>query len=452
VENCSAIDLMCKWPAEERKAFLADLAEDPSRIEALRYCWEAWARPNQMLPSSIGNPRALDGDWTVWFLDMGRGSGKTRAGGETVRKWVKDFKYVNLVGATADDARDIMIEGESGLLSICPPYERPLYMPSKRQLLWPNGAVSLIFTADEPERLRGKQHMKVWADEVGSWRYSESWDQLMFGLRLGPAPQVVLTGTPRPTKLIKEILNDPTTIITHGTTYDNRSNLAPEFFNRIIKKYEGTRLGRQELNAELLLDNPEALWSHEEIEASRVTVAPDFVRVVVAVDPAVTSEEGSDSAGIVVVGVDGRSPEHFYVLEDATLHDTPHKWCTRAIRCFNTHNADRIVAEVNNGGDLVEALLRTIDENISYRAVHATRGKIIRAEPVAALYEQGRVHHVGSFPELEDEMCEYVPGLAGQKSPNRMDALVWGVTELSSGTGGWAAFIKDAVTNRRSSP
>ena len=451
MQNCSVIERLKRRPIEERIAFLAELEKDPARVTALRYSWEAWARPSQLLPSRVANPRTLDGDWTVWYLNMGRGSGKTRSGAETVRAWVKDFPFVNLVGATADDARDIMIEGESGILACCPPHERPLYQPSRRQLSWPNGAVSLIFTADEPERLRGKQHAKAWADEVASWRYAEAWDQLMFGLRLGACPQVVVTTTPRPTRLIKELLADPTTIVTHGTTYDNRSNLAPTFFSRIINKYEGTRLGRQELNAELLIDNPGALWNHSSIDATRIEAAdlPMLVRVVVGVDPAVTSNDDSDSTGIVVVGMDGRVPEHYYVMEDATLKDSPQNWGLQAIKCFHRHKADRVVAEVNNGGDLVEALLRNIDENVSYGAVHATRGKVVRAEPVAALYEQGRVHHVGSFPPMEDEMCDYVPGLAGQKSPNRMDALVWAVTELTSGSGGWAAVIRDAITNKQ---
>jgi predicted phage terminase large subunit-like protein len=389
-----------------------------SEAEALLYTWSEWVRDNQRPP---------EGDWATWLILAGRGFGKTRVGSETVRRWVQDFPFVNLIGATADDARDIMIEGESGILAICPRQERPVYLSSKRCLEWPNGARSLIFTADEPERLRGKQHMKLWCDELGSWRRPEAFVQAMLGLRLGALPQAVVTTTPKPVRLIRELMADIGTVTTRGSTYDNRGHLAPGFFARIINRYEGTRLGRQELNAELLDDVEGALWSGELIEAARVRKAPDMARIVVAIDPATTSGEDSDETGIVVAGrgVDG----HAYVLRDLSCRLSSNGWGNRAINAYREFRADRIVAEVNNGGDLVEDVIRVIDRNISYRAVHASRGKVVRAEPISALYEQKRVHHVGLFAELETQMCSFVPDNF-DGSPDRVDALVWALTEL----------------------
>jgi phage terminase large subunit-like protein len=370
-----------------------------------------------------------------------------------VREWIKRFRFVNLIAATADDARDILIEGESGLLAICPRSERPFYRVSKSRLEWPNGARSLIFTADEPERLRGKQHEKLWADELCAWRYPEAWDQAMLGLRLGSQPQAVVTTTPKPTALIKELIADKSTIVTRGSTYDNRSNLAPAFFSKVIRKYEGTRLGRQELNAEILDDNPRALWQRANIDAYRVTAAATMQRVVVGLDPNVknrdraelakASSDTLDEAGIVVAGV-GPKPagwvpppgvtdtgaQHFYVIGDRSLDAGPNEWGKAAVKAYRDLSADRIIGEVNNGGDMVEMTIRNVDTNVSYKSVTASRGKAIRAEPISALYEQGRVHHVGFFPQLEDEMCDFDP-ITTTKSPNRMDALVWALTELS---------------------
>lgn len=363
----------------------------------------------------------------AWLIKAGRGFGKTRTGAETVRIWARDFNYVNLIAPTADDARDIMIEGESGILSVCHPRERPNYEPSKRRITWQNGNVSLIFTADEPERLRGKQHQKLWADELASWRYPDSWDQAMFGLRLGLCPQAIVTTTPKPTELVRRIIKDPTTVVTSGTTYENRENLADAFFAAIIKKYEGTRLGRQELNAELLDDNPDALFNRTNIEKGRVKEGVEYERVVVAIDPAATSNAMSDDTGIVACGKAG---DQGYVLADKTLKASPLDWARAAIALYHEVKADRIVAEVNNGGEMVISTIRTIDPNVPVTAVTATRGKAIRAEPVAALYEQGRMHHVGMFAQLEDQMCEWNPGDASAKSPDRMDALVWAITDL----------------------
>ena len=426
---------------EELAAWVAELSQ--GEAEALLSDWGFWGRPDQLLPP---------GDWVTWLILAGRGWGKTRVGAETVREWVKTNAFVNLIGATADDARDIMIEGESGILAICPRWERPLYKKSERKLLWPNGATSLIFTADEPERLRGKQHAKLWADELAAWRYPEAWDQAALGLRLGAKPQAVVTTTPRPTALVKALLADPGTLPTRGSTYDNKQNLAGAFLAKIITKYEGTRLGRQELNAEILDDNPGALWKRAQIDDTRVARAPQLVRIVVGVDPAVTSKEDSDLTGIVAAGVDDQHPPHFYVLEDASLTDSPMGWARQVVQTFTLQEADRVVAEVNNGGDLVEAVVRSVDPNIPYTAVHATRGKAVRAEPIAALYEQGRVHHVGAFPQLEDQMCDWDP-LTSTKSPDRMDALVWAMTELSSESGGdgFLGYIRELQASKEKS-
>jgi phage terminase large subunit-like protein len=406
------INYLLSLPAELRSQFLDSLT--PKESDELLFGWQYWARPSQMLPP---------GDWQYWLILAGRGFGKTRTGAETVREWVKTCRYVNLIGATKDDARDIMVEGESGILAICPKSERPVYIGNKNLLRWPNGATSLVFSADEPERLRGKQHEKIWPDELAAWRYPEAWTQATLGLRLGRNPQAVITTTPKPSKLIKELKADPLTVITGGSTYENQANIAQFFINKIVKKYEGTRLGRQELYAIVLDDNPGALWKRDNLDALRVLKSPELVRVVVAIDPSATS--GGDEAGIIVAGVasDGQG----YVLDDLSLQASPHAWASAAIVAYNRHKADRIVAETNNGGEMVELTLRTVDQSIPYTGLHASRGKQTRAEPIAALYEQGKVHHVGNFASLEDELCEWVPGAA---SPNRLDALVWAFTAL----------------------
>lgn len=399
-------------PPQVREQFLSQLTE--SELETLAYDWTFWARDKQRLP---------DVPFFIWLILAGRGFGKTRTGAETVRQWVKDNAFVNLIGATADDARDIMIEGESGILAICPKDERPLYVPSKRRLEWQNGATSLIFTADEPERLRGKQHYKVWADELGSWRYPEAWEQTMFGLRLGNSPQGIVTTTPKPTKLLLELIKDERNVVTTGTTYENRANLAAGFFEYVIKKYEGTRLGRQELNAELLTDVPGALWKREDIDRDRVNKPPDTLsRVVVGVDPTATAT--GDEAGIITAG---RNGDDYYTLADDSIQGSPQVWASRAVRAYHAYKADCIVAEKNNGGEMVEAVIKQVDSTVNVRLVWASRGKATRAEPVSALSEQGRDHHVGMFPYLEDELCMWLPG---DDSPNRLDAKVWAITDL----------------------
>jgi predicted phage terminase large subunit-like protein len=392
--------------------------------DELIHDWSWRARPEQLPPP---------GDWRVWLLLAGRGFGKTRTGAELVRGRVARgvARRVALVGPTAADVRDVMVEGDSGLLAIAPDDDRPVFEPSKRRLSWDNGAVATLFSADEPERLRGPQHDFAWCDELAAWRYPAAWDMLMFGLRLGDDPRAVVTTTPRPTKLIRELLADPKVAVTRGRTVENEANLAPAFLAQIVRRYEGTRLGRQELDGELLEDTPGALWQRSLIETARIPALPELSRVVVAIDPAAASGEDSDETGIVIAGQDTRG--HGYVLGDVSGRYPPSEWARAAITAFTAHAADRIVAEVNNGGEMVEATLRTIDPNVPFHAVRASRGKVARAEPVAALYEQGRVHHLGTFPQLEDQMCSFTAdfdrAVAGY-SPDRVDALVWALTEL----------------------
>src|SRR5438876_2591117 len=350
----------------------------PAEARALLYEWTFWARPNQSPPN---------GEWRVWLVLAGRGFGKTRTGAEMIRARVtaRTAHRLALVAPTAGDARDVMVEGESGILAISPPWERPRYEPSKRRLTWPNGAIATLYSADEPERLRGPQHDATWCDELGSWRYPEAWDMLMLGMRLGADPRIVVTTTPRPTKLIRALIADPTAVVTRGSTYENRTNLAPAFLQQIIRKYEGTRLGRQELEAEILDDVPGALWTRGVIEASRACSAPTLLRVVVAIDPAASSSEDADETGIIVAGRDGQGQG--WVLADASGRYPPAEWAKTAIAAYRAHRADRVVAEVNNGGEMVEATLRVINPYLPSRAVPASRGKLTSAEPVAALYE-----------------------------------------------------------------
>lgn len=415
----SRAQLLAELPPDRRAAFVASLSYDEicSLERALESDWRWIGRPSQQLPP---------GEWIVWLILAGRGFGKTRTGVETVREWVKEEMFVNLIGATADDARDIMIEGESGILAKCPNDERPIYQASKRRLVWPNGAISLVFTADEPERLRGKQHAKLWCDELAAWRYDEAWDQAMFGLRLGKNPQAVVTTTPRPTPLVRSLSLSPTTVVTRGSTFDNSQNLAKTFLSKIVEKYEGTRLGRQELHAEILDDNPGALWKRSQIDATRISsvALPDLAYIVVGVDPSVTSAESSDETGIVVVGKDDQDPPHYYVLDDRSMQGSPQEWAKVVVAAYAANSANTIVGEVNQGGEMVELTIRTQGAFVPFKAVRATKGKAVRAEPVSALYEQGRVHHVGSFGKLEDQMCEWDP-LASKKSPDRVDAMVW---------------------------
>ena len=415
-------------PEQERRKAIESLS--PKEAEALLYDWEFWARPKQLPPVW---------DWYIWLLLSGRGGGKTRTGAELLIKWAKEgFSHMALVGQTKADVRDTMVEvGESAILNICPPWYRPEYEPSKRRLTFPNGVIATIYSGDEPDQLRGPQHSKAWVDELSKFKYpQEAWDNLMFGLRIGNDPEAVVTTTPRPIKVIKDLIADERTernpngrvAVTRGHTLENKDNLAPDFLNYILRKYEGTRLGRQELAGEILDDNPDALWERDRIEELRVNVYPDLKRVVVAIDPQGTDSTTSASTGIVVAGIAVVGDKtHGYILADLTLSGTPEKWAKAAVTGYHTFKADRIVAEVNFGGDMVESVIRIAGGGIAFKKVHASRGKEVRAEPVSALYEQGRVHHVGFFPELEDQLCEWVPG---DKSPDRLDALVWALTEL----------------------
>jgi phage terminase large subunit-like protein len=328
--------------------------------------------------------------------------------------------------------REVMIEGPSGIMACYPPGAKPEYNPTRHLVTFPSGAIGITRSADEPERLRGPQFTKFWADELCAWRFAkEAWDQIMFGFRL-PTPDLrgVVTTTPKPIQVIKNLIANPATVVTRGSSYDNRRNLSASYFSDVIAPYEGTRLGRQEILAELLDDTPGALWTRAVIESARiglVDVRPNMhVRVVVAIDPAVSSGEDSAETGIVVAAL--TQTGHVVVLEDVSLRGSPLEWARAAIAAFLRHRADRIVGEVNNGGDLVAANIFAVAPQVPFRAVRATRGKMLRAEPVAAMYEQHRVHHVGTFPQLEDQMCCWVPG---EKSPDRMDALVWAVTELA---------------------
>lgn len=412
-----------------------ELEQIAARAHELRYRWDAHARPKQLPPP---------GDWGVWLVLAGRGFGKTRVGAEYVRMMVDtgQAKRVALVAKKASEARDVMVEGESGILACYPPGSprRPHYEPSKRRLTWPNGAIATTYSAEEPDELRGPQHDTAWCDEIAKWKYpDDTWSNLMMGLRLGKDPRCVATTTPQPIPLVRMLVNDPTVHVTRGTTYENWDNLAPTF-RTFIGRYEGTRLGRQELEAELLDDIEGALWTYERIEAARIQRAPaTLTRVVVAIDPAVTNNEESDETGMIVAGIapcrckaqkdDDPDEEHAFVLHDASGRYSPNEWAAQAVRLYRGHKADRIVAETNNGGQMVEDTLRTVESSVSYRAVHASRGKATRAEPVAALYEQGKVHHVGMLPTLEDQLCSWVPGLS-KDSPDRLDALVWALTDL----------------------
>jgi predicted phage terminase large subunit-like protein len=390
--------------------------------------WTIWARDKQLPP--------LDA-WRVWLILAGRGFGKTRTGAEWVRTLAErgQARRIALVGETAADARDVMIEGESGILATCPPWFRPKYEPSKRRLTWPNGAIATSFSADDPDQLRGPQFDAAWADEIAKWRHEAAWDNLMLGLRLGSDPRCVATTTPKPRAWLSRLIADPATRVTRGATHENTDNLAPGFLDQILARYGGTRLGRQEIDGEYLVDLPGALWNRSGLERARATSGgpPPLVRTVVAVDPAVTAHDGSDETGIVVAGVTslGRDGE-FWVLEDGSGRYSPDDWARRAITLWRSHAADALVCEVNQGGDMVRATLGTVDPNVPVRSVRATKGKRLRAEPIAALYEQGRVRHAKPLQALEDQMVGFT-GDPSEGSPDRLDALVWALTELAFG-------------------
>lgn len=391
-------------------------------------------RPLRWRPRNEQSPPGDDG-WHVWLFLAGRGAGKTRAAAEWVRQQMTGdgpYSRVALVGATAADVRDVMVEGESGLLAVCERFGvRLQYQPSRRRVLFPDERVAYLYSAEEPDRLRGPQHDGAWCDEIAAWARPETWDMLQLGLRLGARPRVVATTTPKPVTLVRQLVAgaaDGTVAITRGRTADNAANLAPGFLAAIEGRYAGTRLGRQELEGELLEDIEGALWSWPLIEAGRVTEAPPLERVVVAIDPAATSAGGSNETGIIVAGVTGAgAAAHGYVLADHSGRYTPQQWASEAVALFDRYLADAIVIETNQGGEMATGTLTAVRAGLPIRAVHAAKGKVARAEPVSALYEQGRVHHVGSLPALEDQLTTYVPGAT---SPDRLDALVWAMTDL----------------------
>lgn len=413
---------------------LRQIAPTPELQKALLWDWSFWCRPKQRIPDA-------DDSWDVWLLLAGRGFGKTRSIAEFARHkaYTMPKSRGAIVSSTAADARDIIVEGESGVLSVCPPWFQATYEPSKRRITWPNGSMATLFTAVEPDRLRGPQHHWAIADELAAWRYAQdAWDMLMLGLRLGDHPVVGVATTPRPLPIIKNLMNDARTKVVRGTTYENITNLAPVFINQIIKRYEGTRLGAQELLAQLLIDTPGALWTYNRLEENRRRRAPEegLARIVVGVDPAVTSKEESAETGIIISGLD--EARHGWCLDDQSGRYTPAEWGRRVVQAYDFHSADLVVAEVNNGGDLVEHVVRTAAQimyeagertspHISYKSIRATRGKFTRAEPISSLDEQHQIHHVGMLPYLEDQLCTWVPG---DDSPDRLDAYVWSFTEL----------------------
>lgn len=433
--------------AAERQSLIESLTDEEA--SALEFSWRFWARPEQLPPT--------DDEWLTWLLLAGRGFGKTRVGAETVNELVRagEIGRIALVGETAADCRDVIVEGDSGLLRTAPPDFRPVYEPSKRKLTWPNGAMAFTYNATQPDQLRGPQHDFAWSDEMAKWMYAqETWDQLQFGLRLGRRPRQIVTTTPKPIPLVRELLADPTVRVTRGRTMDNAANLASSFMTQIQKRYAGTRLGRQELEAEILDDAPGALWTQDMIDAAIKTgksapsdpTAPHWAahysRIVVAVDPSGADGESdtADDIGIVVAarGYDGRG----YVLADRTCNESPGVWGRRSVEAYHRFVANQIVAERNFGGAMVQYVIQMQDRTVPYKEVTASRGKAVRAEPIAALYEQGRVSHVGSFPDLEDEMRMMTnAGYVGRSSPNRLDALVWALSELMLDAGGaemWA--------------
>jgi phage terminase large subunit-like protein len=379
--------------------------------------------------------------WTTWLLLGGRGAGKTRIGAEWVRGLAlgrapyaaRPCGRIALVADSEHDVRAVMVEGESGILGISPRGERPAWLSSRRRLEWPNGAVAETFSAEDPESLRGPQFEAAWCDELAKWRYAEAaFDMLQFGLRLGERPRQVVTTTPRPIPLLKRILNDPRTALTRAATHANAAFLAPSFLDAVVARYAGTRLGRQELDGEIIDDRPDALWSRALIERARVPAPPPLARVVVAVDPPASARKGADACGIVAAGLDANGTA--YVIADETVANlSPAGWAAKAVALWHRLAADALVAEVNQGGDMVQAVIREVDASVPVTAVRARRGKWSRAEPVALLNEQGRIKQAGAFPALEDEMCDFgLDGLSSGRSPDRVDALVWAITALTT--------------------
>jgi len=392
-------------------------------VDALQNDWRAKARPEQLAPA---------GDWSIWLYLAGRGAGKSYAFAQHIRSIADggQVSHIAIVGATAAAVRDIQVLGPSGLMSIVPNYNRPVYEPSKSAITWHNGVKLHLLSAEEPERARGFNFGYAWMDELCAWtNVQDTFDMVQMCMRIGKHPRTIISTTPKPSKLLKSLIarEGKDVVITRGSTYDNRANLAPAFFNSVVAQYEGTRKGRQELNAEILDTTEGALWNYATIEATRLPkdARPWLRRIVVAVDPAMTVGEDSDETGIIVAGLgdDGRG----YVLADLSGKYSPQEWAAKTIAAYREYEADRIVIETNAGGDMAEQTLRTIDRNIPITRVHAKRGKLTRAEPIASLYEQGRVSHIGMFEKLEDQLCSYAP--SSTDSPDRLDACVYALSE-----------------------
>lgn len=411
VQNSSWRPFFCKRP--ERGVYCDGLPHDD-------WTWPH-ARSDQHPPA---------GKWMTWLLRGGRGSGKTRTGSEWTHRRSEISPRIALIGPTGPDARDIMVEGESGILACSPPGKRPQYEPSKRKLTWPNGAIGSIYSGEEPDRLRGPEHYDVWIDEPAHMSAIELvWDNMLLGLRLGPRPRVCATTTPKPTPWMRGLVKDPTTISIVTSTYANLANLAPTWRQTVLDRYEGTRKGRQELYGEILEDVEGAMWKPEMIESHRVDSAPPLERIVIGVDPAGTANKRSDETGIIGVG---KADGEYYVLVDFSGRYSPNTWAMQTGMAYDAYSADRVVVEKNYGGDMVKTTIEGVRPDVPVSEVTSRRGKALRADPVAALYEQGKVHHVGLFNDLEDQMTTWVPGTS---SPDRLDALVHGITYLMGDAG-----------------
>lgn len=433
LELKSGAALIASGPLKTQSDFLDGLTEH--EIAALLYLFEFWAHPHQCPP---------EGDWRSWVICGGRGAGKTRAGAEWVRSMVEGdmpmdvgcARRVALVGETFDQVRDVMIFGSSGIMACSPPDRRPVWEATRKRLVWPNGAIAEAHSASSPEHLRGPQFDAAWLDELAKWKKAtEAYDQLQFALRLGDDPRQVITTTPRNTKMFRAVLDAGSSVVTQAPTEVNGANLASSFLQEVRRRYGSTRLGRQELDGILVRDLEGALWTAEMLEGIHIHERPECERIVVAVDPVVTSGDGADACGIIVAGVVRTGADwRAVILEDATVKGaTPNGWAQAVIAAYERHGADRVVAEVNQGGDLVETLIHQCDPLVPYTSVRATRGKVARAEPVAALYEQGRVSHFGGFGPLEEQMCQMTTtGFQGDGSPDRVDALVWALTDLAN--------------------
>ena len=412
----------------ESEEFRSSLAEASAAVQAqARYRWDVWARPNQIEP---------EGDHRYWLVLAGRGFGKTRAGVEWVRSQIENGSSSRaiVIAPTSADCRDTIVDGPSGFLNVCPPWNRPLYEPSKRRLTWDNGAIVSLYSAEEPDRLRGVNCDLMLADELAAWTHSETWDMAMFALRIGVNPRAMITTTPRPTRLIKNLVENTSTVVTRGSTYDNKANLAPQFLDAILKKYDGTRMGRQEIYAEVLEDVEGAILSLDQLISLRVEEADDPQRIVVGVDPAISTGENADKTGIVVTsrGKDG----HLYALADRSCRLGPAGWAKKVVDAFHEFQADLIVAEKNQGGAMVEHTIRSLDADVPIKLVHATRGKHVRAEPILAMFEQGKAHTMKGMDELESQLSSFTPqGYESDGSPDSADAFIWASTELTQDRG-----------------